>query len=573
MAGRRSQDSSRGRGRIPSGPRPLRDSGDSFGSISSPAPANSTRPFLSNKVSLSSLRHAQPKDAPLDTLLDTVHDFTISPEHSPRLGALSPPPAPDFSVPSTPKSFTISRSNSPIISTPPTKVRPKPSKLNTLNLTAPTSSPGKPLSPGLKHWQQVRSHVLAPTPSEEKPGAKPSKTFNIVSKAAGRFGFRQAADKLLNYEERRQSSTVVSDFGGLSFEEQEEIARGRRTFARDVKACLDACALEESQRRMQRAGGSGKEPSIRPLGSVHKSTATSVHTSHAAHRYAFDPTFSAFAPLLTELHRHLPSARAKRLWSRTCPHHSAILAELGVSFLSDGSSTDADRQQALEVFGVVVRNWASDSAEEEIDRWLWLCRALLVPDRALRNRGLAMLAAFLRADPSLPTALDRPHTAVAFQNLTIALITLLHAIEMSGYGAEDHLQQVATLLNEVAEGNVIDIEQSTLIEVLGQDAIELLDGDFGGLEKDFVWMAVGRVLRNNQPLAEWLLSSDGFNLSVSLRYMLPLTVALHSSSTASRGSARHSPSPISLHCHFLCISVKPCHRLRLSTIVPAMESS
>jgi hypothetical protein len=63
------------------------------------------------------------------------------------------------------------------------------------------------------------------------------------------------------------------------------------------------------------------------------------------------------------LHLYLPDARAKRVWSRTCPHHAAILAELGVTFLQDGVSTDAERIQALEVFGTVVRNWATDSAD------------------------------------------------------------------------------------------------------------------------------------------------------------------------------------------------------------------
>jgi hypothetical protein len=78
------------------------------------------------------------------------------------------------------------------------------------------------------------------------------------AKAAGKFGFRQAADNVLGYEERRRRSTAIGlshDLDGLSVEEQEEVARERRRFARDVKACLDACATEETRRRLQRGAG------------------------------------------------------------------------------------------------------------------------------------------------------------------------------------------------------------------------------------------------------------------------------------------------------------------------------
>jgi hypothetical protein len=368
----------------------------------------------------------------------------------------------------------------------------------------------------VKHWQQVRAHVLAPTPAEERPVHKTARKLNLVSKAAGRFGFRHAAENVLGYEERRRSTLgFVPDMGGLSLEEQEEVARERRKFARDVKACLDACALEETRRRLQRGDYNANDPKLASL-STHKQAAGSVYSAQllSAQRYNFDPDFSSFAPLLMELHRHLPAARAKRLWSRTCPHHAAILSELGVSFLSDGASTNGERQQALEVFGVVVRNWASDSADEELDRWLWLCKALLLPDKQLRNRGLPLLASFLHVDPELPPAHDRPHTATAFQALVMALLRLVHSLERAGSGFEEHHEAVVTLLAEVVEGEILDIEVGSLKELISGDADELVQAT-GGLEKELLWLAVGRCLSSGAELATWLIALEGEVLSVS----------------------------------------------------------
>ena len=424
-------------------------------------------------------------------------------------------------TPASASTFSVSRPSATVQATspPPNKVKPKPSKLNTLNLLNPHSSPTKPVSPGVKHWQQVRAHVLAPTPAEERPTHKTARKLNLVSKAAGRFGFRQAAENVLGYDERRPSTMgFVPELGGLSREEQDEIARERRKFARDVKACLDACALEETRRRLQRGNDMANDPKSASL-STHKQTAGSVHSGQllSAQRYNFDPDFSSFAPLLMELHRHLPAARAKRLWSRTCPHHAAILAELGVSFLSDGASTNGERQQALEVFGVVVRNWASDSADEELDRWLWLCGALLIPDRQLRNRGLPLLASFLHADPELPSAHDRPHTAVAFQAIVVSLLRLVHSLESAGNGFEEHHEALVTLLAEVVEGEILDIEVDSLKELIRGDADDLGGQATGGLEKEILWLAVGRCLSSGAEMADWLIASEGKVLSVSPR--------------------------------------------------------
>ncbi|ORY29522.1 hypothetical protein BCR39DRAFT_531954 [Naematelia encephala] len=428
--------------------------------------------------------------------------------------------------PSTPSSFSVSRPTTPV-SSHGARSKPKPSRLNTVNLLhLPSSSPSRPVSPGLKHWQQVRSHVMAPSPIEERSSGK-NKKIGLVSKAAGRFGFRHAAENVIGYEDRRRSLMGLDDLGGLSAEQREEMARERRRFAREVKACLDACSLEESHRRLWRLGRSGRgdeaiQAGSHPSGSnsTHKTPQANKHTGPSVHkhsaplsvhtsRFTFDPDFSAFAPLLTELHRHLPAARAKRLWSRTCPHHAAILAELGVAFLPDGSSTSGERQQALEVFGVIVKHWASDNADEELTRWLWLCRALLIDDRQLRNRGLSLLASFLHSDPALPSGPDRPHSAAAFLRIATALVSLVHAIERAEYDATDHLRTVRQFIVDLAEGDILGVDQLSIIDMLGGKDVQ---GSMGGIEKELVWLAVTRALGQDVSLAKWLISDGSSHL-------------------------------------------------------------
>ena len=400
------------------------------------------------------------------------------------------------------------------VSSPPVRSKPKPSRLNTTDLVIPDIlSPTKAISPGLKHWQQVRSHVLAPTPAEEKisqhVGRSGGKKLGIVSKAAGRFGFRQAAEHVMGYSARRSSTmTSAGEFGDLPVEEREEIARERRKFARDIKTCLDACALEESRRRLIRLSAPTGQRIPDP-----KNVAASVHSSqNTIQRITFDPDFSAYAPLLTMLHRHLPSARAKKMWSRTCPHHAAILAELGVAFIQDSVSTDGERQQALELFGVVVKNWASDSADEELSRWLWLCQALVTDDRQLRTRGLTLLASFLNSDPSLPRGPERPCSTLAFRSLTEALLKLLCATETASHVLDEHSTAVRGFLNDLREGDILDLDLASLSEVLGPFQ-EIFESQIG-LERELSWLSLGHALGCDPALATWLLSFDGRILKV-----------------------------------------------------------
>lgn len=427
-------------------------------------------------------------------------------------------PMPTFSI--------ASRPSTPISSaTRMSKPRPKPSRLNTNVISSSSlTSPTKMVSPGIKHWQQVRAHVMAPTPIEEwqhttRLGKKPG----LVSKAAGRFGFRHAADNIIGYTDRRRSMNgLLAELGDLTEEEKEAIVRERRKFARDIKACLDACALEESRRRLYRLD-SNQNPNYlkdaRPNAASIHSAAIHAHP-HAAQRFTFDPSFSAFAPLLTELHKYLPDARSKKPWSRTCPHHSEILAELGVAFLEDSTSTDGEKQQALEVFGTIVKNWAADTSEEVMARWQWLCRALLTDDRQVRSRGLALLDSFVHFDSSLPRGHEDPHTALSFLALASNLLILLHAVQTARYPQPSHQSKVQSFLDELSDGRIIQVEAASIVELVG---VIGLSTTAGGIEKEIMWMAIGTVIQTHPHLARWLLetSDHGEQLVLDVRPTLP----------------------------------------------------
>lgn len=555
--------------RAPSGPRPPpaaqgRSSGSRATSSSSISTllSGASELRLYKQPSLATL--AKSTQTSLDALIDAEHNFTASPEDSPQLSAETPPrpespaaaespkpyaqpgavhhersrtgsgktaavgsptarsntsPFPIFR-PSTPTSPT-SRPTTPAAASPSSaKPKPKPSRLNTVNLLSPAPlSPSKPVSPGLKHWQQVRHHVLTtPVGSPSPPPlAKPVKKLNLVNKAAGKFGFRHAAEHVMGFDdERRVSVQTTSTYdGGLSNQDKEEIARERRMFARDIRSCLEACSLEESRRRFARLG-QGRSPE--PSATQPKVIASSVHASqHHALRYDFNPQFSSFVPLLTELHRHLPAARAKKPWSRTCPHHAAILAELSISFLPDSASTDGERQQALEIFGVLVKNWASETANEELDRWIWLSKALKVEDRQLRSRGFTLFASFLGRDPNFLQGHDRPRSVYAFVALAESLIELLHAVEKSVYAA-DHLPRLNSFFADLGEGEVLPVDMSTLHDLLDFDE---LPGSHG-VEKELLWLAAVTAVGSSDSEADWLLDPARPTLQVRTAWPHPV---------------------------------------------------
>lgn len=428
----------------------------------------------------------------------------------------------------SPISSPVPQANSPDVlpvslpSAKPPRSKPAPLRLNTRNLLAPSTSPKKPVSPGLQHWQQVRDHVM--TPAEERAAytlarGKEKKKTGLVSKAAERFGMKQAVDQVIRGDEKRKDTMAMkAEFGELSVEQRDEIARERRRFARDIKACLDGCSAEESRRRLTRLSkptGGGDNRTGRHGGNNAEKSGSSVHGSQLhPQRPTHDNDFYAFAPLLTELHRHMPAARAKKPWSRTCPHHAAILAELGAAFLDDNITTAGERQQALEVFGTVVRYWGPDNAEEELSRWTWLCHVLIWEDRQLRDRGLALLDELLRAKAMNGANEDRTHSATAFVNISVALIRLLHALETSSNRQDKHVDVVLNLIRRLKEGSMVGIDESTIPDLIGISSTKY-HTDQSIISTELYWLATGAAAGTDISVTEWLVRAKGSNLQVS----------------------------------------------------------
>ncbi|GMK58259.1 hypothetical protein CspeluHIS016_0502910 [Cutaneotrichosporon spelunceum] len=389
--------------------------------------------------------------------------------------------------------------------------RPKPQlRLSTQDLPAPSRKEDKPpISPGMKHWQQVRQHVVTdPPPVDSKPKR------GLVSRTAGRFGFRSVVENVLGYDRRRRS-TYGAFSVDMTDEEREEASRERRRFARAVKTCLDECAAEESTRRLRRLAAVGGHVPTLPL-SKPKSTHHSAHggRSRSGSVHALDNEgISAFYPLLSALVKFSVDAKSKRLWSRTCPHHAAILAELGTAFLPDSTSRDSERAQALQVFFTIVTNWSTDSDDDELDRWLWLCRAMLRDDRQTRDRGMGLLSLILKGDGNVPEALVRPASALDFESVAIALLELLHTLENSGYASDEHQRMVWDLLASLGAGEIIAVDAESVMSLLDDESLTVRNA-----ERELLWIAAAKVIAANKHVGAWMLDCKA---SVLLRFAPP----------------------------------------------------
>jgi hypothetical protein len=161
------------------------------------------------------------------------------------------------------------------------------------------------------------------------------------------------------------------------------------------------------------------------------------------------------------------------------------------------STSSGERQQALEIFGIVVRTWSADGAEEELARWIWLAKALRVGDRQLRNRGLTLLSSFLHRDPTLPGSEEVPSSPAAFEAVGVAFLELLQAVEEAEYDSADHRGIVLGLLADLAEGNIVDVRGPQ-----GADGEKT-----GGTEKELLWLALARSVASPK-MVEWLFAPD-----------------------------------------------------------------
>jgi hypothetical protein len=138
---------------------------------------------------------------------------------------------------------------------------------------------------------------------------------------------------------------------------------------------------------------------------------------------------------------------------------------------------------------------------------------MLVDDKALRNRGLDLLSAVLRRNPSLPESFARPPTATDFESLTIALIKLLHALENAPYPSEQQAGLLSDLIRDVSQGEIVRVDPSFLEDTaagIGSDSPNRY-----GIERELLWMAAGRAVNVEANVTAWLLNNNAEVLKVS----------------------------------------------------------
>jgi hypothetical protein len=98
----------------------------------------------------------------------------------------------------------------------------------------------------------------------------------------------------------------------------------------------------------------------------------------------------------------------------------------------------------------------------------------------------------------------------------LALLELLHAVDDSSYDATDHIRAINELLTDLANGDILAVEEDSLVQVLsGVESGGSLGGSLGGVEKELLWLAAARLIGIDPSLAPWFLECDGRALKVS----------------------------------------------------------
>lgn len=156
------------------------------------------------------------------------------------------------------------------------------------------------------------------------------------------------------------------------------------------------------------------------------------------------------------------------------------------------------------------------TGQEELDRWLWLCRALVVEDKQLRDRGLTLLRQVLHRDPSLPESGLYPNTASDLESLALGLVELLHAIEMASYPSLPQQEIVGSLIRELGHGDIIRVDHMSLMDLVDDSDVSTSSA---GVERELLWITVAQILGSESHLAGWMLSNNSAVLRVSYQHV------------------------------------------------------
>jgi hypothetical protein len=421
---------------------------------------------------------------------------TIREEGDP-FGNRSPTPSSSY-TPHTPRSDTPSefdflpKSAIRVAGAPPSKSskfrlhRPPPISSSQ---SASTLDAGVPTTPSKLRWDQLRSHVIptseshasssssfvppsregasTPTSGRSTPTPKPSRL-------AARFGFKQVV------ESARANTTPSEPIPPpaavapepSAFEKELRLATWAARYAADAPAAPGRSGhLPRQPTQATMASTIWSLAASNPAASASMVTlSTTAQSKLGVTRGQATAHTSSHPPSVAQLHStlisHASSTDSGQTHQTHLPMEPELLAALLLPFFPQTgaalSSVEDERALAMEAFEVLSKTWLPASAENELDRVLWICHAaaLSLPTSSVRTHlvGTLYSALFPRG-----RAFRGASTPSHLRSLVLALLRLQATFVDPESGRIDtdssEAQLLRDLFSQVTSSGFADLDQ------------------------------------------------------------------------------------------------------------------
>ncbi|KAG5351484.1 hypothetical protein C0989_006338 [Termitomyces sp. Mn162] len=346
----------------------------------------------------------------------------------------------DLSGPPLASGKSSSRASSSI---PERKRKPAPLRSTTPDAIVPTSS-------SRKRWEQLRQHVLpVPSHSNTPPVADlppvafqtlplPTRSQTPVQKPSrlARLGFRHVVEHAREVDESRKTSQEFEKVcWAIRMAEPQKMKVDPNTTGSSLHLTFmsHTSLASDGTSILERHPHTHKKHDLRRPQSVQSLTT-----------YRNIPTVKPLCQLL--LHHATPSLERRTTFS-TLPHESLVLSTLLIPFLSmeESPRLEEERWNAIEAFETITRSWAPHNEEKGIERYLWCCKAAIIPPGTMRTRILSILWGLI-----IPT--DNNYvisTPQCFQTLAQGLFSLLPHLRPLSSSPIDH-EEVPFLMDVIS---------------------------------------------------------------------------------------------------------------------------
>ncbi|KAG5721509.1 Unc-80 like protein [Termitomyces sp. T112] len=346
----------------------------------------------------------------------------------------------DLSGPPLASGKSSSRASSCI---PERKRKPAPLRSTTPDAIVPTSS-------SRKRWEQLRQHVLpVPSHSNTPPVADlppvafqtlplPTRSQTPVQKPSrlARLGFRHVVEHAREVDESRKTSQEFEKVcWAIRMAEPQKMKVDPNTTGSSLHLTFmsHTSLASDGTSILERHPHTHKKHDLRRPQSVQSLTT-----------YRNIPTVKPLCQLL--LHHATPSLERRTTFS-TLPHESLVLSTLLIPFLSmeESPRLEEERWNAIEAFETITRSWAPHNEEKGIERYLWCCKAAIIPPGTMRTRILSILWGLI-----IPT--DNNYvisTPQCFQTLAQGLFSLLPHLRPLSSSPIDH-EEVPFLMDVIS---------------------------------------------------------------------------------------------------------------------------